>query len=651
MCFAICIYMLLVIEVACIPFGKFKPVIFTNTTKLWFHYTRHLLKNLVERAQNQSSVQSLAFIFFERIIAVKKNCAFLVITPKTDFQLVKKASGYFHHQFTSTVALPKDCTALSNKRKVQGCHFPNVLRKFDVDPSLSVNLTFHKVNFSPPLCHQAHLSVETSRRFFFCGYQSTFDFCGGESVIFVRAFISPCTLFEILFAYQVKERYHTISLQYEELPQFISQFSVRPSFRLYVYNVVVKKTCGITMSSTSGDISVFDGPSVYHTTLVAAQDTYKSSTFQVTVIENQVGIPSPLPVVFAAFQLPSRNINLNSTTYGTIFTFASSLYLFNSFLLLLNTGIKQVNMTILNIAFSGPKRKECPDGGLAFADFWEQKYFADENSFCSDDFGENIFQRHHLALNGSMVVFYWYDNHSSINATLSFLLTHCKPVNICPCTFTILCVYSDGNMADCVSYIKGLTHSQSYIKLDAFHEERESSLYLRYRTISTSCFVFQVAENDSFFRRFARSHVKQHLWFFVPLPDLCDLTLARDPFFFAQESEHYHDSMGSMKTFPIHTYSQDFPENSKKCVLLTQIQFKGKSKLVLPVQKTAKDQCFHWTSTSFALKPSAHCLGTPFHVLSRYIARRWSWQSEIVTISHLTHQHFWFSMKVYKKPR
>ena len=159
---------------------------------------------------------------------------------------------------------------------------------------------------------------------------------------------------------------------------------------------------------------------------------------------------------------------------------------------------RQVNVSVIKMTYKGTESKTCKYAGLVATQHLGADDYKETVALC-ESYDGNVSQRNVFSYNSSIVlVLYWYGSQDIIKTTAFLSVTKCKPVEICPCTYYLLCVVKKNNQTLCSDYLrKQMEFSNVNLEIGVFKISYFTELQFLFYVNENECFVMQILRNTS----------------------------------------------------------------------------------------------------------------------------------------------------------
>ena len=285
-----------------------------------------------------------------------------------------------------------------------------------------------------------------------------------------------------------------------------SALLINEEFTLFTYFLQVKKSYFITVTITQSFVHwlIYDGP-LFQSSIINAsegkENTVKLSSFRCLL---QILLKEPNSSFLFSYgsiliQVNS-NVHLDEDDHISV-SFPNTECRINRNLCALNVFAKygsQVNVSVLKMTYKGTNSKTCKYAGLVARQHLDVDDYKETVTLC-ESYDGNVSQRNFFSYKSSMViVLYWYGNEGIINTTVFLSVTKCKPAEICPCTYYILCVVKNNNQNLCSDYLKKqMEFSNVNLEIGVFKVSYFSERQFLFSVNENECFVMQILHNTS----------------------------------------------------------------------------------------------------------------------------------------------------------
>ena len=349
---------------------------------------------------------------------------------------------------------------------------------FKMDKMLSLNLTLHDLYFSSGYvdCKRGNMSIFKSMKtvqpsIFYCGYHSEFSIYPGESNVSILTSVYAHILMVLNATFSVTDSklVRTFPTKYYS---HMTSFFIWNVYENYAeINIFVQtwKTHTIKLQLLQKYVQwhvVYNGPG-HESAILDQINVYKNkvyiyncSSFQclINIIPND---SENTFVNYSSIQLETiLKKEIHETSYMTLSgNFNCSI---RPCLIVLHAQSDfQVNVTVMEMSYKSKKSycQDCRYGGLFFTG-WKGNG-KEIGSFCQNHSYFTEVSRSYYSSNSTLImVFYTYDEYSTINVTLKLSQTKCRPVVLSYYDVQLFCQYQDSNN-HCTKYLEQITKGSS----------------------------------------------------------------------------------------------------------------------------------------------------------------------------------------------
>ncbi len=336
---------------------------------------------------------------------------------------------------------------------------------FKVDPFLRVNLTFVGIFFNGvfgKICYNAGVVVFDfpMNQYLFCKRYSMFSLffiLRNISVLVRKAVKSNIEVhgyFSVMDNQVLRTQFEDIQVQHRSTKYATEIFlqsqiedirSIEMIFKSFYFQTR-KNYCFFLLFSKDliGKYIFYDGPGVLSPKTTVGNNKgnrfYKTATFQFLLhtwkpIWGQICQFQTTSIKPSLLQIVSET---DTSKYTLPNSFCSQFW---CFLQISATFGFQVNATLFSLSFVGPSSDTCQYGGIMANEILADVWFETNEPVCSSFNVSQLKGKNLYSTNSSLnVMLYWYVPYSTINVSLSFSATRCKPVFLDPCTYQRACV-------------------------------------------------------------------------------------------------------------------------------------------------------------------------------------------------------------------
>ena len=391
----------------------------------------------------------------------------------------------YFYTFGSKIKIASGKMFLYSRRNKLWNHFkPDIYGRFyqfaatfKMDKRLSLNLTLHDLYFSSGCidCKRGNMSVFEFKSkkierliLLYCGYHSEFSIYPGESSFSILTSVYAHTLMVLNATFSVTDLslVKTFPTKYYSQTNSIFIWNVYENYAEISLLVQTWKTHKITLQLSQKYLQwhvVYNGPG--HMSAILNQNKvynnkvyiYNCSSFQCLV--NIIPSDSKNTFVnYSSMQLATLlKKEIHNTSYMTLF--GNSNCSVRPCLIILHAQSDfQVNVTVMAMSYKSTKShsQDCRYGGLVFTEDLKGNE-KEIGPFCQNHSYLTEVSRSYYSSNSTLImVFYSYDEYSTINVTLKLTQTKCKPVALSYYDVQLFCQYKESHN-HCAKYLQQIT--------------------------------------------------------------------------------------------------------------------------------------------------------------------------------------------------
>ncbi len=320
---------------------------------------------------------------------------------------------------------------------------------FNPDWKIALNFTFHAVTFSPgpALCQEGRLMVHNFAPrispFFFCSNHSLFNLYPFARRLMLHLKVDHHSFFNFTTTFSVMDTRLLHNLNCHSKLNFLLVYIFSNGAALYFYKIDTMKCYQLILALLSHNkYIIYDAPGLFSTSVKMSPGKVKMSTFQciVTIIETNASVCENDQISFFKFSsmlihqssehIITQNINIQLPSQTCSPPVCVILFM---------APMGHVNVTVLSMAYHSVYMFDCIYGGLVSGEQLSTGYH--ESAVVCDNTQDHHVPRMLYSHKSSMlVVLYWYEPHSMINATIKISETKCHVVKINSCEFHRKCI-------------------------------------------------------------------------------------------------------------------------------------------------------------------------------------------------------------------
>ncbi len=329
----------------------------------------------------------------------------------------------------------------------------------------------------------------------YCGWYADFNvyISGHQRAVFLTLCYQDYTTFEVNATYQTADMTGVVTIsrlpKHLTMPQLISVTSIFSSELVYLFYFSASKFFVNTIEiKTRIKAIIFDGPSYFSKTLnVEKGKKITTSTFQCLVqilASKNSTILNYLQAGDVRKKVSLVEISKNETSMPLTVP-GQQCNKSWCFLLFQATQNHTLNISILNMTYSGPYSYICTYAGVSSFEKTSSAY-SEQDNYCQMDsstqngFAKSFYSRQEKL----MLLFYWYPELGKQTVTVKAENTKCIGVHIDLCSLTAFC---SKHTETCTRYVSWITQFSMFFIQETFDRE--------YREINAPSFSYKSRGN------------------------------------------------------------------------------------------------------------------------------------------------------------